>query len=269
MRLLDGDFAVSHIDTVVRVPYSGGTPLHTNRPLHGLALYVGCSGVYRFFDGVEITVKPGEIIYLPKNSSYTSLWLDDACVARESRGVYAINFSLVDGFEECPPSLFRITASDEILSAFVKADNAWRKKDVGFLEECYINLYGIIKIIKREVSAFSGSEKRLTQLKPALDYIRNSYTFENITAPYLAALCGISEPYLRKLFEREFSVSPMVYIRNMRIKYATELIASGEYSVTDAAMMSGFNDNAYFSREFKKTMGISPKEYKNSLKSKL
>ena len=59
----------------------------------------------------------------------------------------------------------------------------------------------------------------------------------------------------------------MVYIRNMRIKYAAELISSGLYSVTDAAMMSGFNDVAYFSREFKKVLGVTPRDYKMSIEA--
>ena len=37
---------------------------------------------------------------------------------------------------------------------------------------------------------------------------------------------------------------------------------SGEYSVTDVAILSGFNDAAYFAREFKKKIGVSPTEYR-------
>ena len=36
-----------------------------------------------------------------------------------------------------------------------------------------------------------------------------------------------------------------------------------DVSIADVAMLSGFNDVSYFSREFKKSEGISPKEYKS------
>ena len=47
----------------------------------------------------------------------------------------------------------------------------------------------------------------------------------------------------------------------MRIRYAKDLLDSGEYSISDAAFISGFNDVAYFSREFKKATGTQPSEY--------
>ena len=94
-----------------------------------------------------------------------------------------------------------------------------------------------------------------------MNYIDENYTKENISISYLAELSGVSESYLRRLFQLVFSVSPAVYMRNMRIKYAKELLLSKEYSVTDVAMLSGFNDAAYFSREFKKSEGVSPSDY--------
>ena len=74
----------------------------------------------------------------------------------------------------------------------------------------------------------------------------------------LAKLCGISENYFRKLFLLEFGISPSKYIRNKRLMLARDLLNSGEFSVSDAAMASGFNDISYFSREYKKMWGVNP-----------
>ena len=53
----------------------------------------------------------------------------------------------------------------------------------------------------------------------------------------------------------------MKYINELKIALSKDLLASRMYSVTDAAMQSGYNDISYFSREFKKSIGVSPKEY--------
>ena len=51
------------------------------------------------------------------------------------------------------------------------------------------------------------------------------------------------------------------YINDLKISHAKELLASGMYSVTEAALQSGYADLSHFSREFKKTVGISPKKF--------
>ena len=56
-------------------------------------------------------------------------------------------------------------------------------------------------------------------------------------------------------------LSPIDFVREMRIKRAMQLIESGEYNVSSIAYMTGFNDPKYFSKCFKKKYGVSPSEY--------
>ena len=151
-------------------------------------------------------------------------------------------------------------------SLFSKSAKAWLKKGNGYREECFSCLYGIIKQIKKENEFYYPKQKIAKLLIPALKYIDENYTNESITVGHLARLCGVSEVHLRKTFQKAFSVPPSVYIRNKRINYAKELLSLGEYSVTDIAMTSGFNDVAYFIREFKKSTGSTPTAYRKESK---
>ena len=144
---------------------------------------------------------------------------------------------------------------------------AWRKKEVGYKEDCFSRIYSIIKTLKTDLSHYIPNKKAREILAPALSQIDDCHLTETITTAQLAKLCNISEPYLRKLFQNLFGVSPIVYIRNLKIDYAKELLLFGEYSVTEVAMMSGFNDSAYFSREFKKATGVSPNGYATAFKN--
>ena len=253
---------VSKIRLAIFVPFGTGTPVHKNRPTHGLAYNVGCESLFRFDTGEHLICRSGDCIYLPKGSNYTvkSVPVDEP----EGKGVYAINFLIAEDAEAVTPSdplLIHVRGKDETLSAFMRAENAWRGKTVGYYEECCSDLYRILKLFKREAAAYSSEKETLERLRPALEYIKDRYTREEIPMSHLAALCGISEPYLRRLFHRAFSVSPAVYVRNLRIRYAQELLQSGESSVADVAMLSGFNDVSYFSRQFKAYFGISPIQY--------
>ena len=61
-------------------------------------------------------------------------------------------------------------------------------------------------------------------------------------------------------------LSPVDFIREIRIKRAVQLIDSGEYNFSQVAYMTGFNDPKYFSKCFKKQVGMTPSEYKEGKK---
>ena len=54
---------------------------------------------------------------------------------------------------------------------------------------------------------------------------------------------------------------PVDFLQAMRIKRAVQLMDTGEYNVSSIAYMSGFSDPKYFSKCFKKHIGLSPTEY--------
>ena len=92
--------------------------------------------------------------------------------------------------------------------------------------------------------------KSVKAIAPAPEYINENYTRENIPLSHLAEPCKVSETYLRKLFHQAFSVSPVVYMRNMRIRYAKELLRSGEYSVTRRGIRYSIRLSIYFAVRF-------------------
>ena len=106
------------------------------------------------------------------------------------------------------------------------------------------------------------SKSTVKKLNPAIEYIHKEYTKDNISIPYLASLCDMSEILFRRHFKNATGLSPLKYINNLKIENAKELLASKSCNVSKAAELSGFHDECYFSREFKKATGASPKNYK-------
>ena len=241
--------------TAVLVQKGGGVPVHKNRPYDGIAYEINGEALYRFDTGEELLCTPGQCIYLPKGSSYV--------VTRRSRewcGVYCINF-IFDGDERESPFVMKMRAADEIKSIFSRAEVQWSRKDVGYYEECLICLYRIIKLIKQQSASYAPLVRAREIIRPATDHLSDSRSEEACSVPELAARCGISETYFRRLFNRVYGVSPSVWLRNRRIEYAKELLLLGEYTVAEVAELSGFVSPAYFSREFKKAVGVPPSEY--------
>lgn len=259
MDLFENEVIVSKIRHAVFI--QKGTPIHQNRPAHGLVFYQNMTSTYRFDSGETFDCHSGDLIYLPQGSNYRVESSVEPGV--EEYGAYVINFLTIFDQNENEPFMIRLGSSEKILSLFSKAAHAWKKKKIGYYEECMSDLYQIIKVLKKEREKYVPKKKIYVAIKPALDYISENFTSETIAIEHLANLCGVSEAYLRILFHRTFSVSPAVYIRNLRIHSAKELLLTGEYSVAEAATISGFNDISYFSREFKKATGVSPRDFYN------
>jgi AraC-like DNA-binding protein len=263
MNFFEKDFSVSKISVALFLPGGSGTPIHPCRPTHGIVLNIGCSSTYSFEGGEVLTCGDGECIYLPRGSNYTAQRLKSSDI--EGRGVYVINFLIADDDGTLfPPMIIKPKSKDELLSYFSRSENAWQRQGVGDVEKCFACLYSIIGILKRERTSYTPKEKFLARLAPALEYINNRYTSENISIAALANMANVSEVYLRRMFDKAFSVSPAIYIRNKRLNYARELLLSGSLSVTDAAYLSGFNDVAYFSREFRNYFGTPPSKLENA-----
>lgn len=83
----------------------------------------------------------------------------------------------------------------------------------------------------------------------------------------IARMCKEMNMSRSVLFEKTKAIlgtSPIEYLRNLRFGRAAQLIVSGEYSISQIAYMTGFNDSHYFSKAFKKHFGMTPTEYRRS-----
>lgn len=113
-------------------------------------------------------------------------------------------------------------------------------------------------------SEYNSPYSKSNVIQPAIDYIALNYYKESISVEFLASLCKISSVHLRSLFMKRFATSPVKYINNLKMARARELLDSQFYSINDVCYLSGYNDESYFCREFKKHFDMTPSEYVKS-----
>lgn len=82
-----------------------------------------------------------------------------------------------------------------------------------------------------------------------------------LTIDQFAQELGMGRTVFYQKLKSIIGLSPIDFVREMRIKRAMQLLESGEYNVSQIAYMTGFNDPKYFSKCFKKKYGFSPSEY--------
>jgi transcriptional regulator GlxA family with amidase domain len=82
----------------------------------------------------------------------------------------------------------------------------------------------------------------------------------------LAEQAHMSRSTLHRAFVRALGESPGAYVLKVRIAKAAGLLADPAIRVTDVAFKTGFTDSNYFSRQFKKITGASPREYRRRMR---
>lgn len=85
------------------------------------------------------------------------------------------------------------------------------------------------------------------------------------TVNYMASQLHLSPKYLSDLLKQETGKTALELIHLYVISEAKNMLVSGDRSISEIAYQLGFENPPYFSRLFKKEVGISPKEYKNQL----
>ena len=251
-NFINYNFNISSISLCLYVAPGAGAPVHNNRKNHGIVFYPNGDCTFNF-QNRSISVKPNSFVYLPKNSSYT--------VANKSpSGCYVINFD-TDEKTDFEPFAFTVKNSSGFFELFKTAERTWRTRKSGYEIKCKSLAYDILYQLIKEYNLGYISKYNSTILSPALDYIHQNYTYDNINIASLAEMCGISETYFRRIFNKIYGLSPIKYINSLKISRAKDLIASGMYTISEIAELSGFHDESYFSREFKKATGSSPSEY--------
>ena len=104
-------------------------------------------------------------------------------------------------------------------------------------------------------------EKNSSVLKIALDFIQKNIA-EQLTVGDIATACGYSEAYMMKLFKRMTGSTCVEYINSYRLKECAERLLTTDDKVVDIAYSLGFNNISYFNLQFKRSYGLTPKEYR-------
>ena len=103
------------------------------------------------------------------------------------------------------------------------------------------------------------------RLKRIEERLRTGASSPSLTE--LSALCGLSGRQLSRAFRQETGYTLSAYIQAMLIQRAKELLAADQMSVSEIAFTLGFAAPSSFATAFRRTAGVSPRDYKSLHKS--
>jgi AraC-like DNA-binding protein len=107
----------------------------------------------------------------------------------------------------------------------------------------------------------SGEARRL--VRQAMAYIHEHYT-EPVARAELARHVGLAEDYLTNCFHKEVGMTPIAYLNRYRVTQAKLLLIQSDTSIGEIAAAVGFGDSGYFSRIFRREVGVAPEAYRRA-----
>lgn len=212
--------------------------------------------LYRFEDR-EHLLKPGEILVIPQNASYS--------FKNGPSGWYKKNVAEIMG-----KNLQSITETLGLNRFLILKSPDYQDiaNDVSRLGELLHNqsretipaLSGEVYKFLTRLSLLNAPEENLTGLLAQAQMLLESSLEHKTTVCEIAARLGISPSKLNRLFQEHLGISPMRYRLESRIARAQYLLTSSSLSIKEIAYKLGYCNQFYFSHEFRRITGTTPRE---------
>ena len=239
--------------------------LHTH-PFTELFYVVDGKGEFNI-QGQRFPVKANDFVIINPQVEHTELSSPDEPLEYIVLGIRGLSFSNLTPVSEGghPFSFFNLRDEQKdilrYLNAMVQEATC---QQMSYELVCH-NLLEIllIKILRHqhfdlEVGKQSKATKDISFIKHYLE----TYYHESIQLEDLASMTHLSRFYISHSFKKEIGMSPMEYLIDIRIKESKILLRTTNYSISQVADIVGFTTPTYFSKQFRKSTGISPTDYR-------
>ena len=193
----------------------------------------------------------GQVLYVSQGASYFIREVEPGYS-------YVVNFICTE-HPQVPIEKLQFPRGFDITPQAEKLYNSWQKRNgaYGALSQLYALL---AKSVSLQESYTSTCEKR--RLTPVLEYLQAHLSDPELPVGQLSTMAGVSDVYLRRLFQKQFDMAPAAFVTRERMTLAKGLLENETLSIAEVALQSGYRDPLYFSRLFKKQTGLSPSEYR-------
>lgn len=114
--------------------------------------------------------------------------------------------------------------------------------------------------ISRDLGQPDGRHPTYDRLRRVLDYLQAHYA-NTLRVQKLAELVDLSVAQLERHFRRVFQLTPQQWLTKLRIEAAMSLLQK-ESSIAEVGLACGFADQSAFARQFRSTVGMSPRDYR-------
>lgn len=149
--------------------------------------------------------------------------------------------------------------------AFLRMANLF----VSALGDYRATVSALLKLELLRVAEITDENALPTRMVEAMDEYIREHCGEELSNTEIGAIFGYHPFYVSQMLKKKAGITLHQYIIAYRLKTARSLLENTGKTVIDIADETGFTDASYFTKMFKASYGVTPKEFRNSLKEEI
>jgi AraC-like DNA-binding protein len=207
------------------------------------------------------TVKAGDMMIFPPNTHYRYTFSGEGELCYywvHFTGSYVEQFLGEIGFEKFP-CIHRNVSAEKLASSF------GRLFDIYLQGGTFRDLSLSSQLERILISAMDTRDEdkiNAKNLLRSISYMHSKYN-SDIRVPMLAQMENLSVSRYNAVFNSVMGISPQRYLINLRLQNACELLKNTDMNVNQIGVLVGYDDPHFFSKIFKRYIGISPNSYRH------
>lgn len=158
--------------------------------------------------------------------------------------------------------LNRINLFEEI---FQSLDHSYAIENIRYAMATFQHYLASLRYIQQYREAVANADISKDVVSLAIHYFEENIEHE-ITLKSVSDFVGKSPSHLSSVFKEKIGYSPLNYFTLLKIKKACEMLDNSGMKINQISLKLGYDDPYYFSRQFSKVMGMSPKSYRTRIK---
>lgn len=223
---------------------------------------------YVVLGGQQAHLQQGEMLIIPRNTQHTYWAADD-----DPWSIYWVHFLGEDAdyyVERIPrrgyPVPIEASAQDEAVRLFRYCLDAlhdgYGLPTLIYAAQSTQHILSLLLYRNQSLPMEQHSGRPRSSLESVVEYMQNNLS-ENLRLEDFAREAGMSVSHFSDRFRKQTGQSPIAYFIHLRMRVACRLLDLSSKPIKTVALDIGYRDPYYFSRVFKKSMGISPEKYRD------
>lgn len=238
-------------------------------PYHKLLISLGSSGAFRLGD-TQYPCEKGLLMYTCPGQehaieSFDGTFPNYIAIHFWVFGITYTNEPSLEFTERKVPlpidAMLQIKNVEGVISIFEHIRGVWKNMAYGYMLDSTSRFGFLIGQLIRETQRDKDVDRQINRIEKVISHIYNN-AHKKMRVEELAALAELSRSHFQRTFKTFTGVSVSSYIVELRMNEAKSLLTTSDLTVKEISRQVGYGDEFYFSRIFRKSVGISPSQYR-------